>query len=209
MAIIILFFQEKRVSHELTRNIKVLDGIKNIIKVRPILFIVLIDLLLLVFVNIYYQVLFFPKISSLGLEVKYFGIMDVLTLGMTSLFLILVRKITIKSDKFRLLIYSLIPGVVFVIFGLSNTLVVAVVFGMLFDPVWHIRRHIIPTITNKYFASHNRSLNISSMSFVSNMGAAILLPISISLFNKSYLFSFIPLVLIITLLAFYPGKSKN
>jgi len=42
---------------------------------------VVVALLLLVFVNIYYQVLFFPKINGLGLSVQYLGTLDVIKGG--------------------------------------------------------------------------------------------------------------------------------
>lgn len=208
MTIFILFFNEVRNSNEVSRNIRIIDGVKTIVKIKPILTIVMIDLLLRIFVNIYYQVLFIPKINGLGMPVKYLGIVDVLTLGFTSLLLLFISKITWKRDIINLTVYTLAVGVIFVIFGISRTLVPALIFGMLFDPVWNIRRHVIPTITNKYFESRNRSLNISSMSFISNLGAAIIAPFAIVLFNNSYYYSLIPLALIFLLIFFYYDQQK-
>lgn len=208
MALIVLTFDERKSSHEVRQNLKMLSGIKTIIKIRPIALIVLIDLLILIFVNIYYQVAFFPKLSGLGFDVKYFGIVDSITLAITSVLLYLVPKVSWKNEKLTLVLFTLTPAIMFILFGLSPVLIPTLLFGVLFDPAWNLRRHIIPTITNKYFNNQNRALSISSMSFVSNLGAALLVPLFTFLFTKSYLFSFVPLLGIIILLYLFNERNQ-
>src|SRR5581483_6895505 len=209
MAVLILLFDEKQRAHEVLRNIRVIDGIRNVVRIRPILLIVLIDLLLLIFVNVYYQISFFPKITALGLDIRLLGVVDVVTLGITSVILLWLPRLRWKNEKTWLVVFSLAAGIVFVIFGLSTTLWAALVFGVLFDPMWHLRAHVIPTITNKYFESSSRALSLSSMSFISNLGAALLLPVAIQFFDWSYLFSLVPLGLIGVLLAVYPNTKSG
>ena len=209
LSIFVLFFQEKSRSHEVLRNLKILDGLKNVWKIEPIRLIVLIDLCLLIFVNLYYMVLFFPKIQSLGMKVEYLGIVDVVTLAITSVLLQWISRRLFKNEKTTLAVYSLAVAVAFVLFGLSSTLLPALIFGMLFDPLWNTRIHVIPTITNKYFGGDRRALNLSSMSFISKLGAALLGPIAIVLFSQSYWFSVLPLVAILILLLKYPKEYKH
>jgi MFS family permease len=208
LAFFVLFFKEKRRAHEVFRKLKMIEGIKTVWKIAPIKFIVLIDLCLLIFVNIYYKVLFFPKITGLGLNVQYLGVVDVITLAITSVMLYVIPKVSFKNEKTSLAVYSLSVAAMFALFGLSLSLAPALIFGMLFDPLWNIRRHIIPTITNKYFETYHRALALSSMSFISSLGAALLVPIAIIFFTQSYWFTLIPLIAILMLLFKYPNEYK-
>jgi len=209
LSILVLFFKEQRRPHQVLRTIKILDGVRNVWRIEPVRLIVLINLCLLIFVNIYYTVLFFPKIQSLGMSVQYLGIVDVITLAFTSVLLQLISRRSFKNEKTTLVVYSLAVAVIFVLFGLSNSLIPALIFGMLFDPLWNTRMHVIPTITNKYFEAHDRALSLSSMSFISNLGAALLVPIAIVFFTQSYWFSVLPLVAIFILLLQYPTDDKH
>jgi hypothetical protein len=209
LSIFVLFFQEKSRPHEVLRNLKILDGLKNVWKIESVRLIVLIDLCLLIFVNIYYMVLFFPKIQGLGMKIEYLGVVDVVTLAITSVLLQWISRHSFKNEKTTLAVYSLAAAVMFVLFGLSSSLLPALIFGMLFDPLWNTRTHVIPTITNKYFASEHRALSLSSMSFISKLGAALLGPIAIAFFSQSYWFSVVPLVAILILLLKYPTEHKH
>lgn len=206
-ALYILTFEEQTRSAEIQRNLRMIDGIRSVLALRPILLIMLMDMLLLIFVNIYYKVLFFPKINALGMQVQYLGIVDVITLAITSVFLFLIARVFFRTEKLTLLVYTLGPAVAFALFGLSASLVPALIFGVLFDPLWNIRQHVVPSLSNKYFEAHNRALSLSSMSFVSNLGAALLLPLAVILFDASYLYTLIPLALLILLLAVYPRET--
>lgn len=206
MTLVVLTFREKSVSHEVQENVKIFDGVKAVLKIRPILLIMLIDLLLLLFVNVYYQVAFFPKLENLGLDVRFFGVVDTVTLGITSLLLFILPRLALKSDKLKLAFFTSLVAVLFVLFGASKLLIPTMIFGVLFDPAWNMRRHIIPTITNKYFTNHNRALSISSMSFVSNLGAALLVPIFTVLFTRNYLYSLLPLAGVFILLLLFISK---
>jgi len=101
-------------------------------------------------------------------------------------------KFSYHNHKQTLTIFTLTTALIFFLFGINQTLVPVLVFGMLFDPAWNLRRHIIPTITNQYFTNHNRALSLSTMSFLSNTGAALLIPLATFLFTKSYLYSLAP-----------------
>jgi MFS family permease len=208
LSILVLFFDERRHSQHPSRNIKLIDGVKSVWQIAPIRCIVLIDLLLLIFVTLYYKVLFFPKIQRLGMPVEYLGVVDVFTLAITALLLHLAARITFRSEKLTLAVYTLAVALLFVFFGLSSSLAPALIFGMLFDPLWNTSRHVIPTITNRYFDAHQRALNLSSMSFISNLGAAVLVPIATVAFTQSYWYSVIPLAGILLLLFIYPGEHS-
>ena len=112
-------------------------------------------------------------------------------------------------DKITLLVYTLAPAIAFVLFGLSSGLFWALIFGVLFDPLWNIRQHVVPSITNQYFDAHNRALSLSSMSFVSNLGSAIVLPLAVIFFDVSYFYTLIPLAAIVALLLLYPSATAK
>jgi MFS family permease len=207
LCILVLFFDERGHPRHLSRKLKLSDGVKNVLEIAPIRCVVLIDLFLLIFVTLYYRVLFFPKIQSLGMPVEYLGVVDVVTLAITSVLLQVIRRLSFKSEKTTLAVYTLAAALLFVCFGLSTSLAPALIFGMLFDPFWNTRQHIIPTITNRYFEAHDRALSLSSMSFISNLGAALLVPIATIFFTQSYWFSLIPLLAIIVLLFTYPAEQ--
>lgn len=208
-ALVMLTFEEKIAVGEVKKNLEIIDGIKEIVKIRPVLLIVLIDLLLLIFVNIYYKVAFFPKIQSLGLDVAYFGVVDVATLAFTSLLLHYLPKFSFHNHQRTLAIFSLTTALIFFLFGIAQHLVPVLIFGMLFDPAWNLRRHVLPTITNQYFSNHSRALSLSTMSFLSNAGAALLIPLATLLFTKSYIYSLVPILLMVPLLFLYPKNKVN
>jgi hypothetical protein len=77
------------------------------------------------------------------------------------------------------------------------------VFGGLFELAWTARKHIVGALTKTYLASENRALSLSSMSFLSNAVAALLVPLTMYLLTIHFLFSCIPAALIVTLLIWY------
>ncbi len=204
LAIFVFTFKETKVSHEVAERTKIFDGVKNIFKNRAVMLLVCVETLLLVFVIVYYQILYFPKINHLGLAVKYLGVLDVVNISLSSLMLFLLPRLIFKNDKTNLVFFTLATAIVFIIFSNSNQLVIAVVFGVLFDIIWTARTHIIPSITNKYFESHNRALSLSSMSFISNLGAAILIPLAAFVFTINYIFTIIPAIFIVVILFYFP-----
>lgn len=204
LSILILTYSESRKSSEVKEKIKIFSGVVSILKNKHLQIIVLIETILLIFVNIYYQVLFFPKINSLGLNLQYLGALDVVNIVLMSGMFLILPKLVLKNDKNNLLLFTLLPVALFILLCLSNKLIPAIIFGFGFDLAWSARKHILPTITNNYFNSNNRALSISSMSFISNLGAAILVPLALQLFNISYLYTLIPGILIFCLLSFYP-----
>lgn len=208
MAGYVLTFSEGKKSHEVEKEIKILDGVKKVFLIKPILIITLIEILLLVFVFIFYEVMYNQKINNLGLPIKYLGVLDSANLLLSIGMLAILPRIQIKNDKLSLIIYTIATGVLFVIFCNTNNLIRAVLFGVAFDIVWAARNHVIPVITNKYFESHDRALSTSSMSFVSGLGAAILIPVAMSIFVKNYWYTLIPLGLILVLLYLYPKESS-
>lgn len=208
LGVLILSFTESRNSFEVKEEVKVMGGVMAILKNKYVRLIVLTDTTLLVFVNIYYQVLFFPKINSLGLGVQYLGTLDVINILLMSGMFIILPRLVLKNEKNNLILYTILPVLFFILFGLSNKLIPALIFGVVFDLVWSARKHILPTITNRHFNSNDRALSISSMSFISNLGAAIFVPIALILFNISYYYTLIPAIFIVFLLYIYP-KSQN
>ena len=208
LTVYVLTFQERKPSHEVTRQLRLLDGVKNVFRIRPLLLIVGIETLLLVFAGIYYQILYFPKINALGLDIRYLGLLDVVNIGFVSLLLYLLPRLIFKGDKTNLVFYTVAAALVFVVFSNSTSLVPAMIFGVLFDSVWAIRSHIVPTITNKYLESHGRALSLSSMSFVSSLGSAILIPLATFIFDVSYLFTIVPAIVIAIVLYFFPKPQE-
>jgi MFS family permease len=200
----ILTFKETEPTGEVSQQIQIIDGVRHIFQSKPILIIVCIETLLLVFAIIYYQILYFPKINELGLEIRYLGMLDVVNIGLSSLLLYFLPRLTFQRDKTNLGFYTLAAALLFVVFSNSNHLAPAILFGVLFDSVWTLRIHVVPAITNKYFESHSRALSLSSMSFLSNLGAAILVPLATLVFDVSYLFTIIPAILIAVSLYFFP-----
>lgn len=199
----ILRFDEKRISDEVDSEIKIFDGVKSIINNKQVRLLLLMDILLLTIVIIFYQTLYAPKIYSLGLEIKYLGVLDTINLGLMSALLIVLPRIVFKNNNYNLVLYSLLPILAFTFFGLTNALVLAIVFGVIFDLSWTARNHIIPTILNKYFSSKDRALSLSSCNFISGLGAAILVPIALVIFKVSYLFAIIPALIVILILFMY------
>lgn len=205
-SVLVLFFREEKVSHEAENQLKIIDGIKKIVRVKPLMIIVGIEALVLIFVNIYFQVLFFPKVNQLGLDIRYLGVLDVITVILMTLSLLILPKIVFKSDKKNLIFYTLTVCACFIIFGLTNQLITALLFGVLFDLIWTARKHVIPNILNKFFDSRERALGISSMNLISGVASAVLIPISAYLFTISYYFAFIPAIIIALLLFMYPKR---
>lgn len=205
----VLSFDEDQVSSEIKKEIKIINGVVNIIRIKPILIMTLIEMLLLIFVNIYYQVLYQPKVYSLGLPIQYLGVLDSGNLILMLVMLSLLPKYKITNKKSTLTLFTLLVAFIFIIFSSTNNLLTAIFFGVIFDLAWAARGHIVPTITNRYFQSKDRALSISSMSFVSNLGAAVLVPLMMLMFTKSYLFALIPVSIIVILLVVYPKDEDS
>ena len=91
---------------------------------------------------------------------------------------------------------------------MTTHLLVAIIFGPLFDIVWMARKHIVGALTNTYLATHYRALSLSSMSFMSNALAALLVPLAMYMFTINYIFSCIPAMAIVVLLILY-GRIKR
>ena len=66
LVFIVLTFKETTLPDAAAQQLNLFDGIRTVLSVKPILIITCIDMLLLVFVNIFYQVLYFPKVNQLG-----------------------------------------------------------------------------------------------------------------------------------------------
>ena len=199
----VLTFKETSLPHKGARQLNLFGGIRTVFNLKPIRSIMCIDMLLLVFVTLFYQVLYFPKLNHLGVPVQYLGLLDVMTLiCMTGMLLILPRMV-FKKDWMNLLVYTVTTVSIFIIFGLTTHLLVAIVFGGLFDLAWTARKHIVGALINTYLASENRALSLSSMSFLSNAVAALLVPLAMYLLTIHFLFSCIPAALIVTLLIWY------
>jgi MFS family permease len=207
LAFFVLTFKETISSHEVARKINVFDGIRKVFKVKPILMITCIDMLLLIFVNIFYQVLYFPKLNQLGVNVQYLGFIDVTTLICMTTMLVYLPKMAFKKDGTNLFVYTLATVGVFIVFGMTTHLLVAIIFGPLFDIVWTARKHIVGALTNTYLAAHDRALSLSSMSFMSNAVAALLVPLAMYMFTINYIFSCIPAIVIVVLLILY-GRAQ-
>jgi len=209
LSLYILTIKEKRYSEEIRRNIGILDGIKGIIKNKSLLIITLVDMILFIVVNLFYQVLNFPKLAELGFPIELLGGLDVVNLIFASIILISIPRLIFKNHKHTLMAYSFATMVAFVFFYLSSSLSYVVIVMVTFDLIWTARRHIIPVITNEFYDSSVRATSISSMSFISNLGASILVPFAFNLFTKNALFTLIPLVLITALLCYYPNESNT
>ena len=209
LALFVLTIKERKSSHEVQRVVRIFDGIKNVLQFKPILLIALIDALLLIFVNIFYNILYFPKITSLGFPILYLGVLDAINLILMTGMLTILPKLNFKKDKTAIVVYSLLAACVFIVFSNVYNLLPAVIFGVAFDLIWAARLHIIPTITNRFFASVDRAVSLSSISFVSKLGAALLLPITVAIFNISYWFTLVPLALVCLLLYKYPNYQKE
>lgn len=205
----VLTFKETKSSHEVARQLRLWDGVKNVTRSKPIFLIVCIETLLLVFVVIHYQILFLPKLNQLGLELRYIGIVDVVNIGLVSLLLYLLPRLVFKKAKLNLATYSLTVAWLFVVYSNSTHLTPVLLFGVLFDASWTVRTHILPTITNQYLESHSRALSLSSMSFASNLGSAILLPLATLLFEVNYLFAIVPAILITLLIYVFPKREEG
>jgi hypothetical protein len=161
------------------------------------------DAILLVFVIIYYQVMYSPKITSLGLNIQYLGVLDVINLLLMSGMLLILPRVIFKNDFRNIAVYTLLPAISFLIFGLTSQLFSAIVTGVFFDLAWSARRYILPTITNKYFNSTNRALGLSSLSFISGLIAALLVPLVIAIVTQNFMFTLIPVLLLMVILALY------
>jgi MFS family permease len=207
LALFVLTITEPSPSRRGRRSLALLDGIHNVLHLRPILLITLIDALLLIFSNIFYNVLYFPKINALGFPTRYLGALDAFNLLLMAGMLVLLPRLCFKSDKTTVIFYTMLPAVVFVMFGNSAALFPAVLFGVSFDLAYAARLHVIPSITNQFLSSENRALSLSSMSFVSKLAAAILLPIATLIFTSSYWYTIVPVVLIALLLMLYPSHK--
>jgi MFS family permease len=199
----VLTFNETTASHEVSRAIHVFDGVRKVFRVKPLLIITCIDMFLLVFANIFYQVLYFPKLNQLGLSVQYLGFVDVATLACMTVMLLYLPKMVFRADRVNLVLYTLAPAGIFIVFGMTTHLLVAIVFGPLFDLAWMARKYIIGALTNTYLTAHDRALSLSSISFLSNAVAALLVPLAMYMFSLSYAFSFIPALIIIALLILF------
>lgn len=203
LAFYILRFDEQKKPNEVGNEIKMLDGVKSIVKNKRVRLLLLMDILLLTIVIIFYQTLYAPKINSLGLDIKYLGVLDTINLGLMSALLVVLPKIVFKNRNYSLILYSLLPITAFILFGLTNSLIFAIAFGIIFDLSWTARNHIVPTILNEYFSSKDRALSLSSSSFISGLGAAILVPIALVIFKINYLFAIVPALIVILMLFIY------
>jgi sugar phosphate permease len=145
----------------------------------------------------------------LGLDIKYLGVLDTINLGLMSAMLVVLPRIVFKNKNYSLVLYSLLPVLAFILFGLTNSLVYAIAFGVIFDLAWSARYHIVPTILNEYFSSKDRALSLSSWSFITGLGAAIFVPVALVIFKVSYLFAIIPGLLIISILLIYTKTKIN
>jgi len=208
LVFIVLMFKETAPPDSSAHKLNLYDGIRTVFRVKPILIITCIDMLLLVFVNIFYQVLYFPKINQLGVPVQYLGVLDTVAVLCTLGMLVVLPRMVFKKDWTNLLVYTLTTVAIFLIFGFTTQLVVAIVFGGLFDLASTARKHIVGALTNTYFASENRALSLSSMSFLSSAVAALLVPVAMYLLTLNFLFSCIPAALIVVLLILY-GRVRN
>jgi MFS family permease len=199
----VLSFNETTPPDAGVRQLNLFDGIRKVFNLKTIRIILYLDMLLLVFVNIFYQVLYFPKLNQLGVPVQYLGLLDVVTLiCMTGMLLILPRMV-FKKDYANLLVYTVTTVGIFIVFGMTRQLLIAIVFGGLFDLAWSARKHIVGALTNTYLASEDRALSLSSISFLSNSVAALLVPLLMYLLTINFLFSCIPAALIGGLLIWY------
>lgn len=207
LSIFILTIDEKRSESEIGRNISIIDGIKNIIRIKPILIITLIETVLLVIINIFYQVINFPKLSELGFPTEFLGTIDLVNLALMSLMLMFITRLVFKNEKITLIFYSILPLLIFSVYFVSSNLYIVVILSICFDLVWSARRHIIPSITNKYFSSKNRATSLSSISFFSNLFSSLLIPFTLALFYFNNLFLLFPVIMILVLALFYPSKS--
>jgi MFS family permease len=199
----VLTFKETTVPQEGAQQLNLFDGIRKVVNVKPIRIITCIDMLLLVFVNIFYQVLYFPKLNQLGVPVQYLGLLDVMTLICMTGMLLILPSMVFNKGWANLLVYTLTTVGIFIVFGITMRLLVAIVFGALFDLAWTARKHIVGALTNTYLASQDRALSLSSMSFLSNTVAALLVPLMMYLLTMNFLFSCIPAALIVGLLILY------
>jgi MFS family permease len=204
----VLTFEETTSSHEIAQQLNLFNGLRKVFRTKPILVITSIDMLLLVFVNIFYQVLYFPKLNQLGVPIQYLGLIDVITLICMTGMLLLLPRMVFKKAETNLLVYTLATVSIFIMFGMTTDLLVAIILGTLFDLAWTARRHIIGALATTSFAAHERALSLSSMSFLSNAVAAMLVPVAMYLFAITYVFSFVPAAIIVVLLSVY-GRTQR
>ncbi|HLG10172.1 MAG TPA: MFS transporter [Dehalococcoidia bacterium] len=207
-ALIVCTFDERR-GGSARQEVQIMDGLRTILRSRALVLLASIEILVLVFVNTYYQVLFFPRLTSLGLEVEFLGFIDVVMLGLSSVVLLGLTRLTTTNAKLDLIAYTAVTAGTFVVFAVCPFLGAALVFGVLFDLAWTARSHVLPVLSIQYFESSKRALGLSSLSFVGNLGAAVLVPAAAAVFIWSYWYSVAPLALILGLLILLAVSDPN
>ena len=202
----IMTFSESKRSDEMARNISVFDGIKEIMKSKSIVYLVLMNILISGISSFFYTIAFHPKIVALGLSVRYLGWIDALNSLLLVFVLGFLAKLVTKNEKLNLFLYTLFPLVAFVVVQLTKSPLVVIIFGLIFSLIWTSRSHIVSNFENALIQTKNRALSLSSLSLLKNVGAAVITPIyGLMIINND--FATLPLVAVLIVGSIYLIKK--
>lgn len=177
LALLIMWFKEPKKSDEVARNISALDGLKEILKSRSMINLVILNILISGISSFFYTIAFHPKMVTLGLNVKYLGWVDALNSLLLVFVLGFLARLVTKKEKLNLFLYTSIPLIAFVVVQLTKSPLIVIIFGLMFSLFWTSRSHIVSNLENTLIQTKNRALSLSSISLLKNIGAAVITPV--------------------------------
>lgn len=177
LAILIMTFVEQKRSHEVIENISIWDGVREVVKSKALLSLIILNILVGGVSGFFYSIAFHPKLFDLGVSAQSISLLDALN----SLFLIIVlgflSKLAFKDKKVNLLVYTLVPLFLFTLILLTSQIYMVIVLGLLFSLIWSGRSHIVSDFSNSLISSKNRALTLSSANLLGNTGSSVITPI--------------------------------
>ena len=206
LALLIMWFKEAKRTNEVTKNISTFDGIKEIIKSKSIIYLVLLNVLVSGISSFFYTIAFHPKIVELGLDVRYLGWVDAFNSLLLVFVLGFLAKLITQNERLNLFIYTLVPLLAFVAVELTRSPLMVIIFGLVFSLFWTSRSHIVSNFQNTLLNAKNRALSLSSISLLGSIGSAVITPVyGLLIINNDR--AAIPLVAFLSIAAMFLIKA--
>ena len=151
-----------------------------------------------------------PYLGELGVLIVFFGFISSAMTVMQVLFINLVPKMIkkVNNKKRFLMIYTIIPGIAFVLLAIIRIPIVSIILFMIIVGFGISRSLIYVTGVNKIIKTDNRATVLSTINMMATFIKAILFPITGYLVMSGLSMAFIILGSVMVLLALF-SRVKN
>lgn len=193
--------EPKRKGHEKSFVQSGIEGMKFFMNHKTVRFLAL-NMVIISVITFMMFWLYQPLLGSVGIDIKYYGIVYSVSNILAILLLWKIIKIEDLVGKSRLLfITALVPGIMYLVAGFSESLWLVVSSIILITSLGMIRKPIFQHYINPFIKSYQRTTVISAISMVEGLLLIVTYPIVGLLMEHSMKYTFIVLGSIAVLFA--------